>query len=245
MLRIGICDDMPFHADVLANGIAGWQQERNVAAQVITFQSGEELLFEIESSGDFSAVFLDIQLNGISGIETAMKIRKQNRLVSIVFVSLYDTHYREMHDLAWPILFLEKPFPQGKLYLYLDQIVVEYQDKNRCFYFNFNHRSYTIDLHKVLYFVSDGRVVTAVLEEGITHKMYHKLDDIQQVLEYYQNLFIRIHQSYLVNTSKIMRFHRRMVTLCDQNDLPVSRGRKHVIIQLQMNVLTKSYKKSL
>lgn len=239
MLRIGVCDDMPFHANTLAEGIACWQRERNVVAQVITFQSGEDLLCEIESSGDFSAVFLDIRLNGMSGIETAIKIRKQSRLVSIVFVSLYDTYYREMHNLAWPILFLEKPFSQNKLYQYLDQIVIQYLDINKCFHFTFNHRSYTIDLHKVLYFASDRRVVTAVLEEGIKHKMYHKLDYIEHVLKYYQNFFIRIHQSYLVNTSKIMKFHRRMVTLCDKNDLPVSRGRKNAVIRLQMEILTK------
>lgn len=240
MLRIGVCDDIPVHADILENGIACWRQERQIAAQIIKFQSGEELLFEIESTGDLSAVFLDIHLSGISGIETAVKIRDQNRLVSVVFVSSYESYFREMYELGWPILFLEKPIQKEKLYQRLDQIVVEYQDINKCFQFQSNHRSYTIDLHKVLYFVSDGRTVTVVLEEGIEHRMYQKLNDIERILKYYQNFFIRIHQSYLVNTSKIMMFHRREVTLCGKISLPVSRTRKPAIIQLQMGILTKN-----
>lgn len=240
MLRIGVCDDMPFHANILAEGITQWQQERKIAAQVFTFRSGEELLWEIENSGDFSAVFLDICLDGISGIETAAKIRDQSPLASVVFVSLYETYYREVHELGWPILFLSKPIQKVKLYQHLDQIVKEYQDVNKCFYFRYNHHVYHIDLHAVLYFASDGRIVTAVLENDTKHKMYHKLDRIERTLNYYENFFIRIHQSYLVNTSKIMRFHRKMVTLYNEENLPVSRARKRAIIQFQMSLLTKS-----
>lgn len=237
MLRIGICDDIPFHADMLADHIRCWQQERQLAVQIIKFRSGEDLLFEIECTGDLSAVFLDIRLNGISGIETAIKVKSQNRLISVVFISSYENYYQEMHGLDWPILFLEKPFQKEKVDQCLNQFLKEYLDINKCFHFQSNHRTYTIDLHKVLYFSSEGRIVRAVLEDGIEYKMYYKLDDIDQVLQYYQDFFTRIHKSYLVNTTKIMRFHRKEVTLFNEISLPVSRCRKNAIIQLQMNVL--------
>ena len=78
----------------------------------------------------------------------------------------------------------------------------------------------------------------AVLEDGIEHKMYHKLDDIDHILQYYKDFFTRIHKSYLVNTTKIMRFPRKEVTLFNEISLPVSRCRKNAIVQLQMNVLS-------
>lgn len=61
MIRIGICDDVPFYADSLAKGITHWQKEQKIMTQILKFQSGEDLLFEIECSGHFSVIFLDIQ----------------------------------------------------------------------------------------------------------------------------------------------------------------------------------------
>lgn len=239
MIRIAVCDDIPFHADTLAKGIACWQEKRRAAIQIMKFYSGEDLLFEMECSGDFSAVFLDIQLSGISGIETAMQIREQSRLVQIVFVSLYDTYFKRLHALCWPVLFLEKPVNTKNLYRLLDQIHAGYQSRNIPFQFHSNHHSYNINLHKVLYFVSDIRIVRAIYEDGSEHKMYSKLDDVERALQCSPNFFIRIHQSYLVNSSKIMEFHRRMVILGENVNLPVSRGRKGAIIQLQMNHFAK------
>ena len=47
MIRIGICYDVPFYADSLAKGITHWQKEQKIMTQILKFQSGEDLLFEI------------------------------------------------------------------------------------------------------------------------------------------------------------------------------------------------------
>lgn len=69
MLRIAVCDDIPFCAERLAGSIAAWSGERRAMIQIMKFQSGEEILFEIENSGDFTAVFLDVELNGIAALK--------------------------------------------------------------------------------------------------------------------------------------------------------------------------------
>ena len=235
MIRIGICDDVPFYADSLAKGITHWQKEQKIMTQILKFQSGEDLLFEIECSGHFSVIFLDIQLTGLSGIETALQIRKQYHLINIVFISLYNL-CQEIHGQCWwPILYLEKPFNQEKLYHLLNHVHKEYQSINLPFQFQSNHWLHSVNLHEVLYFSSDVRVVKIILEDGSEHKMYHKLSDIEEKLQYPQNIFLRIHQSYLVSSRKIIKFHRRAVTLVGDIELPVSKSRKDAIIQFQMD----------
>jgi len=171
MLRIAVCDDVPLHMERLAEYIQCWSRNRAVPVQVLKFQSGEEILFEIENSGDFTAVFLDIELNGMNGMETAVKIRGQNRLVSVVFVSQYDIYFKEMFSL-YPVQFMEKPVARRKVFFILDQILEEQRYVYESFQFQYKHRAYNINLHEVLYFVSERRRVKILLETGREYCVY-------------------------------------------------------------------------
>lgn len=237
MLRIAVCDDIPIHMERLTEYMQCWSMDRGISIQVMKFQSGEEILFEIESSGDFTAVFLDIELSGMNGMETAINIRKQNRLVSVVFVSQYDIYFREIFKL-YPVQFMEKPVAKRKVFFILDQILEEHRYVYESFQFQYKHRAYNINLHEVLYFASERRTVKILLETGAEYCVYDKLDDIERMLECYRTPFIRIHQSYLVNGRQIEQYHRRMVMLRNKASLPVSRGRKNAVIQFHMDYLS-------
>lgn len=237
MMRIAVCDDICLHAERLADYIADWARERGVVVQIMKFQSGEEVLFEIENSGDFAAVFLDIKLTGIDGIKTAAKIREQNRFANVIFVSQYNTYYMKMFEDEYPVLFLNKPVAKNKVFKRLDRVMEQQRYIFECFQFQYNHHTYTINLHEVLYFVSDRRIVRILLETGKEYRLYDKLDDIEGMLRFYRNPFVRIHQSYLVNSQQIEEFNCSMVMLKNKDSLPVSRGRKEDLIQFHMQHL--------
>lgn len=240
MLRIAVCDDIPFCTERLAGSIAAWSKERRAMIQIMEFQSGEEILFEIESSGDFSAVFLDIELSGINGVETAERIRKQNRFTSIVFVSQYDSYFKEIFRDLYPVQFLEKPVKRGKVFRILDQLEEQQRYVYENFQFQYNHHIYSINLREVLYFVSERRMVHIRLETGEEYRLYDKLDEIERMLKSYRNPFVRIHQSYLVNGFQIDHYYGRGVTLRNKDFLPISRSRKNEVERFQMAYLAKS-----
>lgn len=239
MLRIAVCDDIPFHVERLAECIEDWSRERRVVTQIMKFLSGEEILFEIENSGDFTAVFLDIELNGINGIETAEKIREQNRFISVVFVSQYDTYFKEMFRGMYPVHFLEKPARRRRIFHIMDQIEEQQKYVYENFQFQYNHHIYSINLHEVMYFVSERRTVRILLETGREYRLYDKLDDVERMLKCYKNPFVRIHQSYLVNGFQIENYHRRRVMLRNKDILPISRSRKNEVVRFQMARLAK------
>lgn len=239
MLRVAVCDDIPFCVERLAGSIAAWSKERGMIIQIMKFRSGEEILFEIENSGDFAAVFLDIELSGINGIETAEKLYEQNRFIHVVFVSQYDTYFKEMFRGMYPVQFLEKPVRQGRIFRIMDQI----EEQQKCVYENFqfqyNHHIYSINLREVMYFVSERRIVRILLMTGREYRLYDKLDEVERLLKGYKNPFVRIHQSYLVNSLHIENYHRRRVMLRNKDVLPVSRSRKSEVARFQMDFLAK------
>ena len=69
-MRIAVCDD----DKIIREQIVSLIQEKGLDAEIICFESGEEL---IKENKDFEITFLDIEMNKLSGIDVAKHIRKE------------------------------------------------------------------------------------------------------------------------------------------------------------------------
>ena len=229
MLRIAVCDTAPAKVERLAGYLDIWSHERRITTQLMSFRSGEEIFFEMEISGDFAVVFTGTELSGMNGIETARGIRRLNRLTGIVFIAENTQYLKEMMQ-VYPAQFVLGNVTRRKVFETMDRFWQERHYLQDDFSFRFNHRSYIIDLWEVLYFASEGRVVEILLETGRRYKVYARLDTVEKNLSSRRICFIRIHQSYLVNSRHIEQYHRRMVRLKNSDVLPVSRKcRKEIV----------------
>lgn len=236
MFRIAVCDDVPIHVEMLAGEIEAWADERHFNVQIEKFTRGEEVLFGQEAAGDYAAVFMDIELEGIDGMETATKLRERNRMVSIVFVSQYERYFKQMLEI-YPFRYLDKPVSRQKVGEVLDQIVEEHKLFYESFFFKYNRRVFQIGLGEVLYFVSERRVIRILMENHKEFVFYEKLDDLEKILADYNNRFIRIHQSYLVNGRQIEQYLPGYVVMRNGDTLPVSREKKGRIVEFYMDFL--------
>lgn len=74
-MRIAIVDDLAAERTLL-KGRLEWQlQRRNVQADILEYESGETFL-EAARKAPFTAAFLDIYMDGMTGMEAAKKLRK-------------------------------------------------------------------------------------------------------------------------------------------------------------------------
>lgn len=236
MLRIAVCDDVPAYVEMLAAGINAWAEQRNFNVQLEKFASGEEVLFEQEAAGDFAVVFMDVELDGIDGMETAIKLRERNRMVSIVFVSQYEQYFKQMFR-VYPFRYIEKPASRQKVGEALDQIVEEHKLFYESFFFKYKRRVFNIALGEVFYFVSEKRVIRILMEKEKEYVFYEKLDALEKILVDYNNRFIRIHKSYLVNGRQIEQYLPGAVVMRNGDLLPVSRDKKGKITEFYMDFL--------
>ena len=236
MLRIGVCDDLPVFVEKLTEDIESWACRRQVNVQLKKFARGEEVLFDQEAAGDFAAVFMDVELEGINGMETAVKLRERNRLMSIVFVSQYERYFKQMFQ-VYPCQFIEKPIAREKVYDVLDKIVKEHQIFYESFIFKYKRKTVNITLGGVLYFASERRVIKILMENGREYVFYEKMDALERMLEGYSNRFIRIHQSYLVNGRQIEQFFPSRVMMRNGDVLPISRDKKDKMLLFYMSLM--------
>ncbi len=115
MMRIAVCDDEKEVRLLLSGKIRKLYPE----ADVFCYGSGEELL---RSTEPFDILFLDIQMEGQNGMETAARLRKKDRDVILVFITALEEYVFQAFDVG-AFHYLVKPWTDGDLAALFDEIV--------------------------------------------------------------------------------------------------------------------------
>ena len=114
MYKIAVCDDEEPVISQVQKLILEWNPETEVSC----FSSGEELLQDYRP---YHAVFLDIDMKGMNGIETGKALRKIDWEVKIVYL----TAYRDYAAGAFSVhafQYLLKPVNQKSMITTLEEI---------------------------------------------------------------------------------------------------------------------------
>ena len=87
-MRVAIVEDLSADQTALREGILRWGKERGIPlAPPPTLFSGGETLLDGFSGGRYDVVFLDIYLPGITGMETARRLRAADPVCRIIFTT--------------------------------------------------------------------------------------------------------------------------------------------------------------
>ena len=74
-MRIAIVDDLAAERALLKDRLEQQLHRRNVQADILEYESGETFL-EAARKAPFTAAFLDIYMDGMTGMEAAKELRK-------------------------------------------------------------------------------------------------------------------------------------------------------------------------
>lgn len=113
-MKIAICDDLQSARQELHAMVREYLAQESMTAEILEFSSGEALL-EVFSPGLFDLIFLDIYMDGITGIQTAHLIREKDPDCLIVFTTTSLEHGADAFDLE-AFHYLVKPVDKTKLF---------------------------------------------------------------------------------------------------------------------------------
>ncbi len=88
-MKIAICDDEKLYIERVEKIVSSFFESEETQAEIETFPSGEKL---VEAESLFDIVFLDIEMSGLNGIETA-KILNQKNSKAKIFIFTSHNHY--------------------------------------------------------------------------------------------------------------------------------------------------------
>ena len=94
-MNIAIVDDDKNQCDFLSHEVNLWANKRELVTCVNTYPSAESFWFEFAENNDFDIVLLDIEMPGMNGMELAHKLRAENAMLQIIFVTGYSDYISE------------------------------------------------------------------------------------------------------------------------------------------------------
>ena len=193
MIHIAICDDEKYMSDHIKTLVSDFFRKKNREIRLRIFSSGEELL---SGGGQIDICFLDIQMKGMDGMETARRLRADKFQGFLIFITVL----KEMVFSSFEV----------QAYDYLLKPVEEKQFEKTMERLYASMRSAGED-SMLIQKGYEGRIVQKdeiIFCEIMDRKIYLNLTS-GEVLDYYEQIenletklgshFFRCHRSYLIN----------------------------------------------
>lgn len=221
MLRVALCDDESASREALYIQLEKALIEKSEEI-VYEFSSGDKALSWLHKHpGEIDLLFLDVEMRGLNGMETAEKIREFDENLIIVFVTGHNDYVFDGYRVG-ALDYIIKPVSMQKLMELLHRVREKLTQEERQSYIIRNmDGTWRFRLQDILYFYSDKRKVNLVTKSG-EYSFYARLNDVEKQLSM---RFVRIHQRYLVNPSYVDYLGNDSVTV-DGKALPCSRKYK-------------------
>ena len=213
-MKIAVCDDEKSMLEQMEENL----KEFETLFQIDCYTSGEALL---DSGIYYDLIFLDIDMPGLGGIETARQLRQYDKKVKIVYV----TSYREYGAQAFSVhafSYMVKPVKTEALYHILEE-AFEYSREGEIpvrVEFDTLQGSAVLDVKDIFYFEFVSRKIRICIKGGEL-MMKGRITDILYKMQDYG--FEMPHKSYVVNL-----YHIKSVV---GNDIYMTNGDKVMLSQ--------------
>lgn len=213
-MRIAICDDERETAQRFA------EKARNAypEAEIILYASGNELLLADEP---MDILFLDIQMDGKNGMETARELRKRKNSAVIIFITAMEDYVFEAFDVE-AFNYLVKPFDEERFMQVLQSAVEKCNERNvmsakmtevseiaqpQYIMVKSGRAHIKIQTDKIIYAeIFDRKILIHKTDGDVEY--YGKMSELEKMLDSIAHGdFFRPHRAYLVNLKYVEKYN--------------------------------------
>ncbi|MBD5507709.1 MAG: response regulator transcription factor [Lachnospiraceae bacterium] len=251
-VTITICDDDKTLQEFLQQKIRKFCANKNTSCRIICCDSGEELL----NLPAPDILFLDIQMSGKNGMETARELRRRHEDTILIFVTAMSEYVYEAFDVD-ALHYLIKPFSDEKLQEVLEKALRQLQSLSEI---KEGQRKSEKPLEnqensKILLVKRGGLSTKVFLSDIIYAEVFNRkvmLHTINGEIEYYGKLtdlseqagvdFYRTHRAYLVNLKYVEKYNATTVWL-EQGTALLSKKQFSGFVQQYMQYINRQRKK--
>ena len=215
-MKIIVCDD-----DVVTrNSIRDMILAEDHDAQVILYESASEVLY----NHDADLIILDIQMDGINGIEAAKLLRESGCASPIIFISAVHDYVFEAFEVE-ALWYLVKPVDQKKfhhVYERAKKIILKSKEAPcETVLFHSKSKNYSLKKDQIIYAESDGKKV--ILHTGSDRvEIYASMYEVEEKLG---EGFFRCHRGFIVNMNRIRSYTGKEIVTSSGDVLLISRDR--------------------
>lgn len=215
-LRCVAIDDEPLALDIISKFC-----ERFGGIELSAYSDPAEGI-EVIKKGDFDLAFLDVEMEGINGLEIAAAVPPE---ACFIFTTAYLDYAFDGFNLN-AVDYLHKPFAYDRFKLAVEKAIKkldynEHVQADKCIVVKQEYNNVSIPLADIAYVEAMEGYSKIFRTDGSCTLSRVILKTIGAMLP--QKKFLRIHRSFIVAVDKIRSFSRQSVTLASGQTIPVGR----------------------
>ncbi|MCI9442640.1 MAG: response regulator transcription factor [Ruminococcus sp.] len=213
---------------IIREHICALIKKQELKSHIEPYAAGEEL---IASGKQFDIVFLDIQMEGMNGIETARRLRKRQEDAVLIFITGMKEYVFDALDL-YAFQYLLKPLDEKKFAEVLERAAREVGKKEDKKYLFIKTRNLTLDQTDIMYIESKAKKVeihTAKAKKTI--EIYASMDELESQLG---EEFYRCHRAYIVNMAYITEYDSESITLTNGDRIYLAKKKYKEFVKTYM-----------
>ena len=196
--------------------------------QITDFFRGEELVEHYASQKDFDIIFLDVEMDGINGLETAASVRRYSPEAIIIFVSCHKNYVFDSFRCE-AFHFLVKPISQTEFDDVLNRALHKHRVMNEKYYVCTKNSRTALLIGDITYIEGYRRRIK-VHASGAEYEHTGKVSDAYEKLK--PHGFLRVHQGYVINMRHIKTFGSTDITLRDGTVIPIGEKRRKEVLMM-------------
>lgn len=240
MIKIAIVDDEDIICSRMERMIMNILNAAGREYVIDIYNTGERIKDVLDRGDLYHIIFLDIELDGISGIDVAYFIRetKKYETIQIVFVTGKEGYDRQLFD-YFPLGFIEKPVMSDKLSVILEKYFRIFNSVNEIFTYKFRKELYCVNTREILYFKSNEKNL-------IIKKIDREESFVASIKDIYEQLkgqgFFMPNRSYLVNYRLIRSFRASEIMMINGDIITISRNSTDEVANIRLMIENGGYK---
>lgn len=220
MIKIFICDDNKEFLNHISEKIHKISINNNLNVEIKKYLNGNNMLFDLEYySENVDIFFIDILMEGLTGIDVSKKIREYNFDTQIIFISSSKSYVFDALDVM-PLHYLIKNEINDDIIERILMKAVKLAIKNRMrgLVYKVGRSQKFINNDDIIFFEVNNRVVSINCVDRV-EKFYSSMKNLESIID--KDEFIRIHRSYIVNITKINCITKKNVICIDGSNIPI------------------------
>ncbi|WOY88895.1 LytTR family DNA-binding domain-containing protein [Ligilactobacillus murinus] len=222
MYKIAICDDNVEQTGITEKIILDFFATIDRKIEIDVFFKPETLLNTMsEQKNNYQLIFLDIEMQGINGIEVAKRLRALEKEFLLVFITGYDNYMLESFEVL-PFRYVLKPIDSEKMEPVLQQLVLELDHHNQYLFYKIGKQHYQLRIRDIVVISSElGRKVKVELVNECETEFYFKLKELLKILP--SSYFFQVNRGVIINLNYITGIIGDQITLINEKVVYISR----------------------
>ena len=219
LVNIVICENDKNDQEFVKDKVVEILDDLDIEYEIKVYNSGDDLLEGYDKYTDI--ILLDIQMDGLDGMETARKIREFDDNVEIIFITSLVEYGLEGYVVN-AYRYLLKPVKDENLMTSLINCLNDRNFVKRSIVIKEGDTRIKISLKDIMYIEVQGNDITVHTLKD-TYRTKGTMSNFETEIN--SDMFVRCHKSYLVNLEYIKSIKRYTSILVNDEEVPLSRNK--------------------